>query len=196
MYFISLLFLVLFSFCSVQAQGIGHYVNNKLKSKLTYQPQTIVEETFFKAYYADGKIKEEGIGKSDQRNGAYKSYYKNGELESEGHYKDNKRKGFWIFYYENGQVKSRENYKYGELRGHFRSYYPNGQLKAKGNFIDIAEPQGIWKFYSPSGELKEEHEYRDKILVSHKSFEEIRSTPTFSQKEVFIYTPLSRIISK
>ena len=194
--YIYILFLTLFSFCSVQAQGIGYYVNKKLKSHLTYQPQTIVEETFFKTYYTDGKIKEEGSGTSSQRNGAYKSYYKNGGLESEGYYKDNKRKGFWIFYYENGQVKSRENYKYGKLRGHFRSYYPTGQLKAKGNFIDIAERQGIWKFYFPSGELKEEHEYRHKTLVSHKSFEEIRSSLTPPQKEVYIYTPLSRIISK
>ncbi len=196
MHYIYILFLILFSFCSVQAQGIRCHVNKKLKSKLTYQPQSIVETTFFKTYHTDGKIKEEGSGASVQRNGAYKSYYKNGGLASEGYYKNNKRKGFWKFYYENGQVKSRENYKYGKLRGHFRSYYPSGQLQAKGNFIDIAERQGIWKFYSPSGELTEEHEYRDKTLVSNKSFEELGSDSTSHKKEVYIYTPLSRIISK
>jgi len=59
-----------------------------------------------KAYYENGKTKDEGVFKSGKLDGPFKRLYKNGQVELEGIVKSGRLDGPVKSYYETGQIKS------------------------------------------------------------------------------------------
>ncbi|HXB10442.1 MAG TPA: TonB family protein [Bacteroidia bacterium] len=89
-----------------------HFINGTVQMTGSYpslQPE--VKEGYFKYYYDDGNIEDEGLYKNDRRESLWKSYYSSGQLSSTQGYKNGRIDSEFTTFYMNGKVKRHEEYK-------------------------------------------------------------------------------------
>ncbi|CCG53635.1 Protein of unknown function [Flavobacterium indicum GPTSA100-9 = DSM 17447] len=72
---------------------------------------------YFKQYYENGILKEEGWLKNNKKTDYWYYYYEKGNKKEEGHYFNNKKIKWWIFYDEKQVVLKKSEYKNDELNG-------------------------------------------------------------------------------
>jgi len=60
--------------------------------------QVPIKKQYYKEYYVDGSIKEEGWKMNGQKVDYWYSYYPNGSIAEQGHFLNNRKYGYWYFY--------------------------------------------------------------------------------------------------
>ncbi len=151
--------------------------NGILREEYSRRKADFAKEGIYKAFFENGKIKEESEYKDDVLNGyrklfreegdlqieethkkglfhgTYKSYYPNGQLESQGEYLENVMTGLWKYYYDTGQIKEEVNFANNNENGPFKEYHPNGKIKTEGSYLNGDSEHGELKKYDENGEL-------------------------------------------
>lgn len=128
----------------------AYFVNGKLKNELTFTNNR--PSGFARMYYENGNISEEGIWENNRWVGQYKYYYDNGQLSYEWNYnKDGKREGVQKYYHPNGKIMIEGDWKEGKEAGVLKEYYEDGTLKAEKNFKDGTLDIASVKLYEKKG---------------------------------------------
>ncbi|MFY0629853.1 MAG: hypothetical protein JXR05_05690 [Flavobacteriaceae bacterium] len=95
------------------------------------------KKTYHKTYYKNGKLKEEGWVKKNQKNGYWKFYYRNGNLKSEGRFKNDLETKYWYFYNKDNSKKKEGHYLEGKQNKWWLFYddmgYVNHKCQLKNN---------------------------------------------------------------
>jgi len=69
----------------------------------------------------------------ETKNGYFKKYYSNGSIEEEGNYLDNEKNSDWVFYHKNGKIEKKGVFKKGKWKDIPLCYNENGK-KIEGIF--------------------------------------------------------------
>lgn len=69
---------------------------------------------------------------SQSKQGFYKYYYSNGNLQEEGNYVDDKKEGLWISYWSNGDTEEELVYIDNVADGYYRAFTREGKLHGLG----------------------------------------------------------------
>lgn len=135
----------------------------------------------WKFFYANGKVKTEGVYRDDKRNGYFKEYDEKGLLTDVSKYVNDVRQeappelvklDIRTDYYPDGKVKTRASYKGDVPEGVRREYAPGGEVVAaytfsKGKMVaeGIIDDEGVkdgpWKEFYADGQLRAEGMYRN-----------------------------------
>lgn len=107
----------------------------------------------YQKYSADSTLLAQGNFKKNQKDGYWKAYYNNGVLKEEGPYCLNMRCGWWKFYNTDGQIVEECNFVNNEKMGLIKIYV-NGKIAESGN-ISEGKRVGEWLYYEESGEAKQ-----------------------------------------
>ncbi|HJR99718.1 MAG TPA: hypothetical protein VJ780_02180 [Flavobacterium sp.] len=176
-YKFSLLTILFFSFCSLQAQdtfnkvdvngkkdGVwkGFYPESK---RLRYQGtfshgKEIGEFKFFDDTKAGSLIATRTFNESD--NVAYTVFYDQAKNKvSEGKVVNKLFEGQWKFYHQAATtIMAVENYKNGKLEGKRMVYFPSGKIAEEMTYKNNLK-EGIYKKYSEKGFVLEESNYKN-----------------------------------
>ncbi len=144
-------------------QGSGYwkefYANGKLKMEGLFFQKARVK--LWKFYYPSGKLDEEvPFDDYGVMNGLSKSYFENGLVSSQGNYTDNRRDGIWKYYYMNGQTYVEALFRQGSRDGIWNEWNWKGVPKYYGKYKDNTE-NDLWQFFHPNGKIKEKGRYSE-----------------------------------
>ena len=110
----------------------------------------------------------------------YKGFYPNGNIVEEGLWVDSIKEQIWMTYYKSGALKSKINYREGRKFGRCEYFHDNGQLHSKGHYNEFEEKEGQWVYYFDDGSIQQMGAYENGLKVGswkdyeagHTSFEE------------------------
>jgi antitoxin component YwqK of YwqJK toxin-antitoxin module/Tfp pilus assembly protein PilF len=131
----------------------GHLIYDVLQEDTTF---------YYKRFFADGILKEEGLIINGKRNGLWKSYNPIGSLLEEREYLNNMSHGKVRSYYSNGQIQMTYECDSNYIEGVFVEYSKQGNILRIGGFKK-GEWHGIWKSYFENGVVMKESFYDDGI---------------------------------
>nr|NQU90720.1 hypothetical protein [Bacteroidota bacterium] len=143
------------------------------------------KQGFWKFFYDNGHVKNEGKYLNDLKNGYFKEYNENGKLISTAKWVDGviqedaaelTRLEVVKDYYPDGSVKIVQTYRNGVPEGVRREYGPDGDISAgyifkDGNMVgegiikDDGLKNGEWKDYFNDGSLKAEGAYTEGVKI-------------------------------
>lgn len=104
------------------------------------------KQGYWKEYYLNGKLKNEGEYLDNQKYNKWKYYYENGKAEQIGKYnKNGKPINDWIWYYQNGDTLRYEQYRMGFEDGFLVEKTDSGTVITKGDYID-GYKEGEWYY--------------------------------------------------
>lgn len=141
------------------------------------------KQGMWKAYFNNGRLKNELTFINNRANGYAKMYYENGNLAEEGMWKDNKWIGPYKYFHENGNIAKEWNHdETGKRVGVQKYFHENGKVAIEGEWKDGKE-SGVIKEYFPNGDLKSEKNFAEGALdaSSVKTFES-KSTAVIEEK--------------
>ncbi|MBO4711213.1 hypothetical protein J5681_04785 [bacterium] len=136
---------------------------------------------YFKEYWNNGKIKQIGTGllyRGDQGNlqvdsGHSEIYYENGKIKEQNDWKD-KLPVTHKLWNENGILVAELDFP-----KNFKGYWDNGNLKNiltgvlyRDDQDDFALDSGHSEIYYENGKIKEQNDWKDKLPVAHKLWNE------------------------
>ncbi len=122
------------------------------------------KQGFWKFYYPNKILKEEGYYENNLRTKNWKFYYETGELKQEGEFYFDKPNGVWQWFFVTGELKKMEEYSAGLRNGFTLQNNRAGKQIVNGTYIDGKE-QGEWKIQI--GDIIQKGEYvygaKDKV---------------------------------
>ena len=77
----------------------------------------LVEGVFngpYRQYYANGRLRLQGVYSEGKKEGVWSSFHKNGQLHSKGLYRKGLWEGPWVDYYDDGSIRSKMHYRNGK----------------------------------------------------------------------------------
>ncbi|CAN5198545.1 hypothetical protein BH09BAC5_BH09BAC5_20760 [soil metagenome] len=105
-----------------------------------------------KAYANDAKV-EEGVYKDSQKSGVWKAYYPDGKNKNEFTFVNNRPNGHAILYNENG-LKAEEGTWVGvRWSGEYHLYYDDGTERQSFNYNAVGQRDGKQVYKNPNGTL-------------------------------------------
>ena len=121
----------------------------------------------YKAFFTNGKLKEQGQYRNDTATGQWSYFYETGQPKMKGELKNGSNWGEWLYYYENGLPSMQGPIYDGKRQGDWTHYYENGSIKRKGRYLDN-KPVGIWNYFYESassglGSLKAQAFYENGV---------------------------------
>ncbi|WP_299106389.1 hypothetical protein [uncultured Tenacibaculum sp.] len=93
--------------------------------------QSFSQKKYHKAFYGNGKIKEEGWLLKDKKTKYWKFYYKNGTLKKEGHFKNNLPIKYWYFYRKDASKEKEGHFVNGKQNKWWLYYDNDGNVNHK-----------------------------------------------------------------
>ncbi|MCX5777055.1 MAG: hypothetical protein NTX32_05450 [Candidatus Firestonebacteria bacterium] len=118
--------IILLVFSGVFLAGSGKFVLDD--QKCSSGTIKAIQNGVVKAFYDDGKLKEEWTFKDNKRNGPAKMYYRNGQVYWEVNYINGKIDGMERTYYESGKKEQENMYKNGKYDGLCTKYFEDGTV--------------------------------------------------------------------
>lgn len=89
------------------------------------------QKEYYKSYYSNGKVKEEGWIENNKKSDYWFFYYENGNKKEEGHYKNNQKTNWWIFYDEKQNIIKKSEFKSNKMDGLSIVYLKGEIIKAE-----------------------------------------------------------------
>src|SRR6185312_15592108 len=145
-YFISVLFVVLFSFAYAQnknqtdAKGLKQGYWEKLDTKtgkISYKgtfkdnkPQGV----FYYYYPSMDSIRSKSEFRQDGKIAYVTMYHVTGKIEAKGKYINEEKDSVWTFYDDKGKLLSNETYLNGKKNGPSKIYFENGAVSEERNY--------------------------------------------------------------
>src|SRR5687767_2250872 len=90
---------------------------------------------------------EEGEYKDNKKVGTWKAYYCNGKVKNELIYVNGRPSGFARFYYENGVLEEEGMWENNRWVGQYKRYHENGQLSQEFKYNASGTREGTQKYY-------------------------------------------------
>lgn len=126
----------------------------------------------------------------------FKAFYPNGKISEEGLWIDTIKEQTWKEYYESGVLKSKINYREGKKFGRCELYHNNGQLNARGHYNEFEQKDGLWAYYYEDGSIQQTGAYENGLKIGnwkgyeagHTSFEEAYFEKPGEKKEARRHT--------
>lgn len=133
--------------------------------------ESIVLHGKYQSWYENGKIKEAGKYKNDQKNGLWQYFDNDGKIEREVEYLKGLRNGVTKDYYNTGTVKKTYNFVNDTTQGRYEYYHMNGKLCYEANLIK-GKMDGMAIQYDSLGQKMLEENYDKEIKTGKwKMFE-------------------------
>lgn len=96
----------------------------------------------------------------------YCAYYPNGKVWKSGYFKNGVEDGDWYYYYQSGSIRSKWRYVKGQRDSDFTIYYESGEVEQKGS-LDLGKLRSHIDYFNRDGSKKPEKEDLSKYLVAH-----------------------------
>jgi|GEM_PF-7092295 len=115
-----------------------------------------------KEYHPNGKVKGQGKGTFDSKEGKWEYFHQNGEKMMAGEYKDGKKLGVFSHWDEKGRLIEEEVWNAaGDHRESWTvmGYHWNDKKAYEGSVTHEGWKTGIWKYWYELGEKKIEEEW-------------------------------------
>jgi antitoxin component YwqK of YwqJK toxin-antitoxin module len=135
----------------ISGTWVNYYEEGTKKSISIYE----ANKARYQEFYENGRLKMEGILRTNASDSIWKYYYENGKLKATGIEKNGLKNGNWIFYYDDGKIESEGSYSSGTPTGSWKYYHANGKISSVGKFNN-GQKDGEWKLYFESGALQGE----------------------------------------
>ena len=89
----------------------------------------------------------------------WKFFYNNGKIKEQGYFHDGYKSGWWQSFERNGKLIEEASYSKNEISGYMKKYF-QGIISEEGK-KDNGIRKGTWKFYDEAGKLKRVEEYEE-----------------------------------
>ncbi|WP_235869082.1 toxin-antitoxin system YwqK family antitoxin [Polaribacter aquimarinus] len=89
------------------------------------------QKKYYKEFYKNGQIKEEGWLLNENKTEYWKFYYQNGNIKKEGHFKNNLEIKYWYFYRRNSGIEKEGHFKEGRKSNWWLFYDNKGVVNHK-----------------------------------------------------------------
>ncbi|MBL7893836.1 MAG: hypothetical protein JNK50_00990 [Bacteroidia bacterium] len=83
---------------------------------------------YFKSFYLNNQLKEQGELKYGLKNKEWKYWYSNGQLKEIINWRDGRKSGVYMLYNENGRLMAKSTFKKDKLNGKFFTYDITGKV--------------------------------------------------------------------
>ena len=93
------------------------------------------------------------------RHGPYNAWYADGKMKEEGKYEDGKKVGMWIRYHKNGKKAHQVPYKNDKMDGMWVKWDPKGRKIQEGKYVNGGR-EGVWKDWFEDGKIKTEGHWK------------------------------------
>ncbi|CAL2082081.1 hypothetical protein [Tenacibaculum sp. 190524A02b] len=103
---------------------------------LSFSLQTFSQKEYYKSYYLNGNLKEEGWLVANNKVDYWKFYYKNGQVKKQGHFINNLPVKYWYFYRQNGIKEKEGHYINGKQNKWWLFYNKQGEVNYKCQLKD------------------------------------------------------------
>ena len=144
----------------------------------TVSEQFDFDKLKYKAFYENGKLKQEAGLSGTDLSGNGKEYFENGNPKSEGSYIADKADGSWKYFYENGKLKYDVTYEKGVKKLSYK-YDESGQLDSL--YRDGYQPMGKTEILERQICQMLIFIVDDKVGKSKFAFDILKSPTTLSQ---------------
>ncbi|WP_228454922.1 toxin-antitoxin system YwqK family antitoxin [Polaribacter haliotis] len=98
---------------------------------ILWSTNVFAQKKYYKEYYKNGQLKQEGWLLNDIKVDYWKYYYKNGSLQKEGSFKNNFEIKYWYFYRQNSSIKQEGHFKEGKKNNWWLFYDKEGNVDHK-----------------------------------------------------------------
>ncbi len=105
-----------------------------------------------RSYLSDAKV-EEGTYKDSQKTGIWKAYFPNGKNKNEFTYVNNRPNGHAIVYNENGTKSEEGTWVGNRWTGDYHFYYEDGTERQAFNYNQTGQREGKQVYKNPNGTL-------------------------------------------
>jgi antitoxin component YwqK of YwqJK toxin-antitoxin module/Tfp pilus assembly protein PilF len=148
------------------------YVKDTLKKvesydvngKLLYSASESGNKVYYKSFYSDAIILQEGELESGVRTGTWKFYNPLGLLTEERNYIDGMQSGPQRSYCASGSVKAEFYCDSNNIIGMYREYFMNGHIRSMGNYTKEG-PEGEWITFFSNDSIQTRCFYSGGILT-------------------------------
>ena len=126
---------------------------------------SFIKDGYYKSWYENGQLKDDGQFQENKKTGEWKSYYENGQQSIMANYAEDEKVGTWTGWYPSGQKLQEELFL--PEGGKQTFWYQTGQKKLEGN-LKSGLKDGIWNFWTPDGTLVRVFKYvkgKDQAIV-------------------------------
>jgi|GEM_PF-712059 len=173
--------------CCVK-EGDGIYVSFHPNGQMSYSGQVKngIRTGIWKAWYANGKIKEEILWDNhvpkmiscwteDEKqqvtngNGEYIARHENDTIAAQGSYKDSLQNGHWQYWYDTGEKFWTVMYRNGQQHGELKYYYISGGISSAG-YMKNGKQVGDWEWYHENGQLSSKVSYSEGLKEGRQGF--------------------------
>ena len=143
---------------------IGYYESGAISSLEYFDGETPTKE-----FYLSGKVKAEGKGSMDEKEGEWVWYHENGDKKAVGSYKEGKKDGHFEHYDTEGRVVLEEDWVardngneeiYNRITAKATLYHGNGKKKAEGGLDPKNNLLGKWTWWYDSGVKEKEADFQ------------------------------------
>lgn len=133
------------------------------KNLREYEDHNTIKDGYWKEYFTEGKLKEEGQYVNDNKHGRWLSYYINGNKKQIMFYENGLAHGRVRMYYENGNVSEEGEWNGKEKFwvGEYKYYYENGNPSYLWNYDETGKRTGVQRYFHENGNLSIEGEWKD-----------------------------------
>lgn len=140
-------------------QGYWRYLRmgNETMKFVNYQNDTLMG--LGREFTSDSILVSDGSFSNGLKNDYWKFYYNNGAIKEQGYYHDNYKSGWWQSYDSNGKLTEEASYSQDEISGYVKRYV-NGVISEEGKQFN-GRKMGAWKFYDLQGKENRIHEYEE-----------------------------------
>ncbi|MBK8805462.1 MAG: toxin-antitoxin system YwqK family antitoxin [Bacteroidales bacterium] len=186
MKFLVKILFVLIPFCGYsQIEIILGSDTSYYKSISDFESFNVMKEGYWKIYFSESKIKEEGLYTENLKEGRWISYYLNGNVKQIVTYEKGLAHGNVKMYYDNGLV-SEEGFWNGKEKcwvGEYKFYFENGNPNYLWYYSENGKRTGVQRYFHENGKLSIEGEWKDgaEVGVIKKYYD----NGTIKSEEVF-----------
>lgn len=158
-------------FLNGQKQVVQTYVSDTLQKvesfdvagNLLYSVTASDDSVYYKSFYADGTLFQEGWLVAGNNEGNWKKYNPQGILIEDLNYLKGLQSGPQKKYYGNGNLKEEFSCDSSFIIGPYKSYYINGTVQTIGNYLkDGAD--GEWISYHRNDSVESKYFYNQGVL--------------------------------
>jgi antitoxin component YwqK of YwqJK toxin-antitoxin module len=144
---------------SDKKQGFWRFLRlvNETKKFVNYRNDTLVG--LAREFTSDSILISDGSYGYGLKNGYWKFYYTNGTIKEQGYYQDNYKSGWWQSYDTKGKLIEEASYSRDEISGYIKRY-TSGVIFEEGKQFN-GRKRGTWKFYDAQGKQNRIHAYED-----------------------------------
>ena len=127
----------------------------------TFSDERMVNDGFYREYFANGQIFLEGQYERGTPIGQWKYYHDNGQLAKTVNFEDGKPAGEIELRRADGTLDAKRTYNQGKRDGTWTAFDVTGEKPSREEHYVDGKPDGVWKIWFDDGKQSQEIAFRD-----------------------------------